>query len=232
VDFSRLCFQASRLVVLFGAYALVDGIFNVIAFFSVASHQWALLVEGVIGIIAGILTFAWPPITAIVLLYMIVSWAIFTGTFEISRGIRLRKAVTNEWLLPVMVVLSVLFGVRTPSLSFSSLAIRSLAPGRMVVNHLANQSAQVSQALDNDQSLTPIKEPGEQDHERACGSGRTSRLLNPFLKQSELFAKKQFLGDDGSARGKEQADQQQQGTFYRSLRDHLRPSERSALFFA
>ena len=115
VDFSRLCFQASRLVVLFGAYALVDRIFNVIAFFNVASHQWALLVEGVIGIIAGILTFAWPSITAIVLLYMIASWAIFTGTFENSRRIRLRKAVTNEWLLPVMVVLSVLFGVGTPS---------------------------------------------------------------------------------------------------------------------
>jgi N-ethylmaleimide reductase len=33
----------------FGAYALVDGIFNVIAFFRVASHQWALLIEGVVG---------------------------------------------------------------------------------------------------------------------------------------------------------------------------------------
>jgi uncharacterized membrane protein HdeD (DUF308 family) len=101
--------------VLFGACALVDRIFNVIAFFNVVSHQWVLLVEGVIGIIAGILTFAWPSITAIVLLYMIASWAIFTGTFENSRRIRLRKAVTNEWLLPVMVVLSVLFGVGTPS---------------------------------------------------------------------------------------------------------------------
>jgi uncharacterized membrane protein HdeD (DUF308 family) len=35
------------LVLLFGAYALVDGIFNVIAFIRVASHQWALLSEGV-----------------------------------------------------------------------------------------------------------------------------------------------------------------------------------------
>ena len=58
------------LVLLFGAYALADGIFNVIAFFRVASHQWALLVEGVIGIIAGIVTFALPAITAIVLLYV------------------------------------------------------------------------------------------------------------------------------------------------------------------
>jgi uncharacterized membrane protein HdeD (DUF308 family) len=99
------------LVLLFGAYALVDGFFNVIAFFRVASHHWAFLIEGVIGIIAGILTFVWPAITAVVLLYLIAFWAIFTGVFEIIAGIRLRKAITNEWLVLVMGVLSVLFGV-------------------------------------------------------------------------------------------------------------------------
>ncbi len=99
------------LVLLFGAYALVDGVFNAIAFFRVASHHWALLIEGVIGIIAGILTFAWPAITAIVLLYLIAFWAIFTGVFEIVAGIRLRKVIANEWLLLVMGVLSFLFGL-------------------------------------------------------------------------------------------------------------------------
>jgi uncharacterized membrane protein HdeD (DUF308 family) len=82
----------------------------VIAFFRVASHHWAFLTEGVIGIIAGILTFVWPAITAVVLLYLIAFWAIFTGVFEIIAGIRLRKAITNEWLVLVMGVLSVLFG--------------------------------------------------------------------------------------------------------------------------
>jgi len=99
------------LVLLFGAYALVDGIFNLIAFFRVASHHWALLIEGVIGIIAGVLTFAWPAITAIVLLYLISFWAIFTGLFEIIAGIRLRKAIANEWLMIVIGVLSLAFGV-------------------------------------------------------------------------------------------------------------------------
>ena len=99
------------LVLLFGAYALVDGVFNVIAFFRVASHQWALLIEGVIGIIAGVLTFAWPAITAIVLLYLIAFWAILTGILEIVAGIRLRKVITNEWLLLLMGVLSFLFGM-------------------------------------------------------------------------------------------------------------------------
>lgn len=99
------------LVLLFGAYALVDGIFNLIAFFRVASHQWALLIEGVIGIIAGMITFAWPAITAVVLLYVIAFWAILTGIFEIIAGIRLRKVITNEWLQLVMGVLSLLFGL-------------------------------------------------------------------------------------------------------------------------
>ena len=99
------------LVLLFGAYALMDGVFNVVAFFRVASHHWALLIEGVIGITAGILTFAWPALTAIALLYVISFWAIFTGIFEIIAGIRLRKAITNEWLLLVAGGLSLLFGL-------------------------------------------------------------------------------------------------------------------------
>src|SRR5207249_6104528 len=99
------------LVLLFGAYALLDGLFNVLAFFRVASHHWALLIEGVIGIIAGVLTFAWPAITAIALLYVIAFWAIFTGVFEIVAGIRLRKVIANEWLLLLMGVLSALFGL-------------------------------------------------------------------------------------------------------------------------
>src|SRR5215469_10379728 len=47
------------LVLLFGVYAPADGIFNVIAFFRVLLHHWALLIEGLIGIVAGIVTFAW-----------------------------------------------------------------------------------------------------------------------------------------------------------------------------
>jgi uncharacterized membrane protein HdeD (DUF308 family) len=99
------------LVLLFGAYALVDGVFNVIAFFRVASHQWALLVEGVVGILAGLLTFAWPAITALALLYLIAFWAILTGIFEVVAGIRLRKTIANEWLLLLMGFLSLSFGL-------------------------------------------------------------------------------------------------------------------------
>jgi uncharacterized membrane protein HdeD (DUF308 family) len=98
------------LVLLFGAYALVDGVFNVIAAFRSASHHWALLIEGLIGILAGIVTFAWPAMTAIALLYLIAFWAILTGIFEIAAGIRLRNVIANEWALILMGALSLLFG--------------------------------------------------------------------------------------------------------------------------
>jgi len=64
--------------------------------------------------------------------------------------------------------------------------------------------------LDDDQSFTPIEEPGEQDHERARGSGGTSRLDLAFLKQCELFAKEQILGNDCSVGRKEQPDKREQ----------------------
>lgn len=99
------------LVLLFGAYALADGLLNIVAFFRAAPHHWALLIEGVVGILAGILTFAWTAITAIVLLYVIAFWAMFTGIFEIVAGIRLRKFISNEWLLLAMGAVSLLFGL-------------------------------------------------------------------------------------------------------------------------
>jgi uncharacterized membrane protein HdeD (DUF308 family) len=99
------------LVYLFGAYALLDGIFNVEASFRSPNHHWALLVEGIVGVLAGILTFVWPGVTGIALLYLIAFWAIFTGTLEIIAGIRLRKAIANEWLFILMGIASLLFGV-------------------------------------------------------------------------------------------------------------------------
>lgn len=101
------------LVILFGIYVLMDGIFNIAAALHRSSggdHRWVLALEGLVGIAAGILTFAWPGITALVLLYVIAFWAIFTGVLEIVAGVRLRKRIPNEWFLVLMGVLSILFG--------------------------------------------------------------------------------------------------------------------------
>jgi uncharacterized membrane protein HdeD (DUF308 family) len=70
-----------------------------------------MILAGVAGIITGVLTFLWPGLTALVLLYFIAGWAIVTGIFEVAAAIRLRKEIEGEWLLIIGGIASVLFGV-------------------------------------------------------------------------------------------------------------------------
>lgn len=102
------------LVLMFGAYALVDGIFAVIAGISARNQSerwWMMILVGLAGIATGVLTFIWPSITALVLLYFIAAWAIVTGIFQIAAAIRLRKEIEGEWLLALGGIASILFGV-------------------------------------------------------------------------------------------------------------------------
>jgi uncharacterized membrane protein HdeD (DUF308 family) len=104
----------AALVLLYGAYALVDGVFAVVA--SLAGRTfgtpwWAMLIRGLLGIAVGIVTFVWPGITELALLYIIAAWAVVTGGFEIAAAIRLRKEIEGEWLLVLSGALSVLFGL-------------------------------------------------------------------------------------------------------------------------
>jgi uncharacterized membrane protein HdeD (DUF308 family) len=99
------------LVLLFGFYAILDGTFDIVSAMKAPGHHWPLLVEGIVGIVAGIVTFMWPGITAMVLLYLIAFWAILTGVLEIVAGIRLREVIANEMLLILMGVISTLFGI-------------------------------------------------------------------------------------------------------------------------
>ena len=102
------------LVLLFGAFALIDGVGSIVGAIRASrmDERWgALLIVGVAGIVAGILTFLWPGITALALVYIIAAWAIIAGVFEIAAAVRLREYIEHEWLLALTGVLSVVFGV-------------------------------------------------------------------------------------------------------------------------
>jgi uncharacterized membrane protein HdeD (DUF308 family) len=103
----------AALVLLFGAYAFADGVLATITAIRRrgADRWWLLLFNGLVGIAAGILTLLWPGITALALLYVIAAWALVTGVLEIAAAIRLRKAITGEWLLALSGVLSIALGV-------------------------------------------------------------------------------------------------------------------------
>jgi uncharacterized membrane protein HdeD (DUF308 family) len=102
------------LVLLWGAYAVVDGIFAVVMGIQgepTYSNRWLMIFEGVVSIIAGVIAFVWPDITALALLYVIAAWAIVTGVLEIIAAIELRKEITGEFWLGLSGVLSIVFGV-------------------------------------------------------------------------------------------------------------------------
>ncbi len=104
----------AALVFLFAGYALVDGVVSLAgAVRAVAAHErWgALLLEGIFGIAAAIITVLWPAITALSLVYIIGAWAMVTGVLEIVAAVRLRRHISGEWLLLLGGIASVLFGV-------------------------------------------------------------------------------------------------------------------------
>ncbi len=102
------------LALLFGAYALVDG---VVALFHAVkggvpgqSRGW-LGVAGVCGIVLGVITLFWPGLTAFALIILIGAWAIATGVLEIVAAIWLRRQISGEGWHILSGALSVVFGV-------------------------------------------------------------------------------------------------------------------------
>jgi uncharacterized membrane protein HdeD (DUF308 family) len=97
------------LVILLGAFALVEGVTNIVAG-ARAREGWAIA-EGIISVIVGIVIVVWPAITALALLYLVAAWAILTGILRIVAAIQLRRVIHNEWLLAGSGLASVIFGV-------------------------------------------------------------------------------------------------------------------------
>lgn len=104
----------AALVITYGVYALADGLFSLV---TLARGRrglqpwWSLLLEGLLGIGAGVVSFVWPKLTLLVLVSIVAAWAIIRGGFLIAAAIRLRQEIKGEWLLALAGVLSVVLGV-------------------------------------------------------------------------------------------------------------------------
>jgi uncharacterized membrane protein HdeD (DUF308 family) len=102
------------LTLLWGAYALMDGVIAIWAAFNAsrgaAGPRWWLGLSGVAGILAGVVTFYYTGTTTLVLLMFIAVWAIIIGALQIWGAIALRKVLQHEWLLILNGVLSIAFG--------------------------------------------------------------------------------------------------------------------------
>ena len=104
----------ATLVLTFAFFALVDGIANVC--YGIAGRKdneswWVLLLEGLLGIAFGVITFQAPGITALLLLLYIGFWAVGTGVLRIVLAIRLRKEIEGEWWMALGGLVSILFGM-------------------------------------------------------------------------------------------------------------------------
>jgi len=133
----------SVLVILFGAWVLVDGAFAIadsIRYRDRLDRWWAFLLDGVLGVIVGLIALFMPGITAIALLMFVAAWAVVGGVLRIVAAIQLRKQIQGEWLLILGGVLSILFGVLLVTLPTAGLlsliwliAIWSIAIGVLFV---------------------------------------------------------------------------------------------------
>jgi uncharacterized membrane protein HdeD (DUF308 family) len=102
------------LVLLFGAWVLVDGVFRIIGAIGhrASDPDWGWhLVIGILGIVIGFLTFHAPAITALALVIYIAAWALMIGVTEIVVAIRLRREIRGEWFLILMGIVSVIFAI-------------------------------------------------------------------------------------------------------------------------
>ena len=119
--FGAVCFlyTAATLAVLvyvIGAFFIIDGVIMVVGALRSSSASnprewWMLLLGGIAGVAAGVLTFVWPGITALTLALLVAAWALVTGILELATAIRLRKVLPNEWLWVVNGVLSIVLGI-------------------------------------------------------------------------------------------------------------------------
>jgi uncharacterized membrane protein HdeD (DUF308 family) len=102
----------ATLVILFGAWVLIDGVFRIVGATAgrASDPDWGFhLIVGILGVVIGFLTFRAPGITALALIIYIGAWALMIGAVEIALAIKLHRELKGEWLLILMGLASIIF---------------------------------------------------------------------------------------------------------------------------
>ena len=103
----------ASLVLLFGAYAAVDGVFAIIAGVRAAARQerWGWLIfEGVVNLGAAAAAFFYPILTVWAFVIFSAAWAVVSGIALLIATFRLPVA-HGRWLMGLGAVVSILWGV-------------------------------------------------------------------------------------------------------------------------
>ncbi len=102
------------LVALFAVWALVDGVTGVLTGIRSRGRDrswWLSILEGIVGIVAGVFALVFPIEASGALVFIIAAWAIVSGIFQVVAAIRLREQIQGEFWLGLAGVGSILFGV-------------------------------------------------------------------------------------------------------------------------
>lgn len=101
------------IVIVFGAYALIDGVLTLGASLGGDNRRdrWVLGFEGLADVVAGGVALAWPSITAVALALVVAAWAVATGVSELAAAVRLRRELRGEWRLAAFGAASVFVGL-------------------------------------------------------------------------------------------------------------------------
>jgi uncharacterized membrane protein HdeD (DUF308 family) len=103
------------LIIVFGAYAFVDGIFAFFAAFRLSAGDggrfWFLFLEGILGVVVGLyVLFAPPASVALSFAIVLAAWAIITGVMAIVTAFTVRAHMPDEWLWVLSGAASVVLG--------------------------------------------------------------------------------------------------------------------------
>jgi len=114
IAFAYPAIALATLVLLFGAWVLIDGVFRIVGATAgrASDPDWGFhLIIGILGIVVGILTFRAPRITALALIIYVAAWALMIGAAEIALAVKLRREIKGEWFLILMGLASIIFAV-------------------------------------------------------------------------------------------------------------------------